>query len=190
MNELLFETDRLIVRHLRETDLPYYLAYRNDPEVARYQGWEHITREQAETTISEQMRMAPATPGKSFLFAVELKSAGRIIGDLGLVVREHDPHQGMTGYTFDRAYQGKGYASESFVGMLDFVFDPAGPNMHRIFALVEPENTPSVRLLERTGFRREGHFVRARWFKGRWVDDYQYAMLQAEWHQQRPPTSS
>lgn len=180
------ETERLILRHLQARDLEEYLGYRNDPEVARYQGWEHITREQAETTVNDQAALAPGTPGKTFLFAVELKSEGRLIGDLGLMIREHDPHQGMTGYTFSRAYQGKGYATEAFIGMLDLMFDPDGPNMHRIFALVEPENTPSVKLLERAGFRREGHFIRARWFKGRWVDDYQYAMLQSEWHEKRP----
>lgn len=180
-----FETDRLILRHLQASDLEDFLGYRNDPEVARYQGWEHFTREQAETTIAEQMLRVPGSPGKTFVFAVALKPDNRLIGDLGLMVREHDPNQAMTGYTFSRAYQGKGYATEAFIGMLDFVFDPNGLDMHRIFALVEPENTPSVRLLERTGFRREGHFVSARWFKGRWVDDYQYAMLQTEWHEKR-----
>ena len=177
------ETERLILRHLRARDLEDFLEYRNDPEVARFQGWEHFGREQAETYITEQGALNPGIPGKTFLFAVELKSEGRLIGDLGLMVREHDPNQGMTGYTFSRAYQGKGYATEAFIGMLDLMFG----EMHRIYALVEPDNTPSWRLLERVGFRREGHFVKARWFKGHWVDDYQYAMLQSEWHEKRPP---
>jgi len=41
--------------------------------------------------------------------------------------------------------------------------------------------TPSVALLERLGMRREGHFVENNWFKGRWADEYLYAVLRHEW---------
>ncbi len=34
------ETDRLILRQFRDTDLDEFLAYRSDPRVARYQGWD------------------------------------------------------------------------------------------------------------------------------------------------------
>ena len=32
-------TERLTIRHLRATDMPVVAAYRNDPEVARFQDW-------------------------------------------------------------------------------------------------------------------------------------------------------
>jgi len=35
--------------------------------------------------------------------------------------------------------------------------------------------------MERVGLRREGHFLKNAWFKGRWADEYLYAVLQAEW---------
>jgi RimJ/RimL family protein N-acetyltransferase len=37
------ETERLILRHFADSDLAPFLAYRNDPEVARYQAWESCT---------------------------------------------------------------------------------------------------------------------------------------------------
>ena len=37
-----------------------------------------------------------------------------------------------------------------------------------------------MRLLERVGMRREGHFIENVWFKGEWGDEYQYAMLERE----------
>ena len=33
------ETDRLLIRQIRDDDLETFLTYRNDPEVAKYQGW-------------------------------------------------------------------------------------------------------------------------------------------------------
>jgi len=36
----LIESERLILRHFEDSDLPAFLAYRNDPEVARYQSWD------------------------------------------------------------------------------------------------------------------------------------------------------
>jgi aminoglycoside 6'-N-acetyltransferase len=33
------ESERLVLRRFEDRDLASLLAYRNDPEVARYQGW-------------------------------------------------------------------------------------------------------------------------------------------------------
>ena len=35
----LLTTERLIIRRFQDSDLEFFLAYRNDPEVAKYQGW-------------------------------------------------------------------------------------------------------------------------------------------------------
>ena len=41
--------------------------------------------------------------------------------------------------------------------------------------------TPSARVLERLGMRREAHFVRSEFIKGEWTDEVVYAMLEEEW---------
>ena len=38
-----------------------------------------------------------------------------------------------------------------------------------------------VRLLQRLGLRREGHFLQNVWFKGKWGDEFLYAVLHGEW---------
>ncbi|GHO61818.1 hypothetical protein KSC_007100 [Ktedonobacter sp. SOSP1-52] len=43
------ETERLLLRRFTESDLPLFMAYRNDPEIARYQGWEGISEAVEET---------------------------------------------------------------------------------------------------------------------------------------------
>jgi RimJ/RimL family protein N-acetyltransferase len=44
-------------------------------------------------------------------------------------------------------------------------------------------NTLASQVLEKTGFRREAHFVENLWFKGRWASEYWYGMLQKEWNE-------
>src|SRR6185437_16278254 len=48
------ETARLRLRRFREDDLEPFLAYRNDPEVARYQSWEHTSLAEAQAFIQAE----------------------------------------------------------------------------------------------------------------------------------------
>ena len=74
---------------------------------------------------------------------------------------------------------GKGYATEALRAMVDYLFANLGK--HRIVASVDPRNTPSIRLIERLGFRKEAHFKESYYLRGEWVDDIIYAMLRTEW---------
>ncbi len=174
-----FETTRLTLRSFQDADLAPFLAYRNDPEVARYQSWESISLARAQAFVKEQRGLTPGVPGEWFQFAVTLRDVGQLIGDVGLNVLVHDVRQAQVGYSFDRAFQGQGFATEALTGVLDYAF--INLDLHRVIAVVDVLNTRSVALLERVGLRREGHFLKNTWFKGRWADEYLYALLQAEW---------
>ena len=41
MNDWLFQTEHLILRKLRENDYHSFIKYRNDPEIMKYQSWDH-----------------------------------------------------------------------------------------------------------------------------------------------------
>jgi RimJ/RimL family protein N-acetyltransferase len=173
------ETTRLRLRHFMDSDLALFMAYRNDPEVARYQGWEGISEPEARAFIQEQKEVQPGVPGQWFQIAVELKETGMLVGDCALKIEEHDERQAEIGYTLSRAYQGRGIASEAVSCVLEYAFVTLG--LHRVIAITDCENVASVALLERLGLRREGHFRQNVWFKGKWGDEYLYAMLQEEW---------
>jgi RimJ/RimL family protein N-acetyltransferase len=173
------ETTRLRLRHFRDADLALFMAYRNDPEVARYQGWEGISEPEARAFLQEQKEVQPGVPGQWFQIAVELKATGMLVGDCALKIEEHDERQAEIGYTLSRAYQGRGIASEAVSCVLEYAFVTLG--LHRVIAITDCENVASVALLERLGLRREGHFRQNVWFKGKWGDEYLYAMLQEEW---------
>jgi RimJ/RimL family protein N-acetyltransferase len=48
-------------------------------------------------------------------------------------------------------------------------------------ARIDAENTASARLAERLGMRLEAHLVENEWYKGRWSDELDYAILAREW---------
>lgn len=175
------ETSRLILRHFHEGDVVPLLAYRRDPEVARYQGWNSATEteDDVKERVQEMAKSTGATKGAWFQIAVEEKATGILVGDIGLRLRGDEPRQGVVGYTFARHAQGKGYATEAMIALLDYVFNTL--EVHRVMADALAENERSVRLLERLGFQKEGHFREAEWFEGYWADDVIYGLLKREW---------
>ncbi|HEY7095056.1 MAG TPA: GNAT family protein [Ktedonobacterales bacterium] len=173
------ETARLRLRRFGDADLPAFIAYRNDPDVARYQSWEGISEAEAVAFVREQQTAPAGEPGEGLQIAIERKDSGRMIGDCFFKVMEDDPRQAEIGYTLAREAQGHGFATEAVAALLTWAFPTF--DLHRIIAIVDVKNAASVALLERLGLRREGHFRENIWFKGAWGDEYLYAILRDEW---------
>jgi RimJ/RimL family protein N-acetyltransferase len=175
----LLQTERLILRQFDESDLTTFLAYLNDPLVARYQTWDTYSEQRAQEVIEEQKSLVPGMPGNAFLFAVELRETAALAGHVVLTVFTTEPRQAEIGFTFAREYQGQGLAMEGAARVLEYAFK--GLALHRVIAITDSENLKSVALLEKLGMRREGHFIQNIWFKGKWGDEYSYAILRDEW---------
>ncbi len=172
-------TERLVIRRFGPADSEPLAAYRSDPEIARYQGWEcPFSVEEAEAFISSLRGLAPGTPGTWFQFAVGLSPCGALIGDVALRTPRGDPRQAELGFSFSRAHQGRGYATEAVGRMVVYAFDELG--MNRVFSMTDIRNLRAQRLLERLEFRREGEFRESTWFKGAWASEFLYAQLDSE----------
>jgi len=177
---LILETPRLILRPFQDSDLEPFVAYRSDPEVARYQGWDApYSVERATEFIAEMSHKQPAVQGEWYQLAVELKQGAPLIGDCAFHTLAHDARQAEIGFTLARQYQGQGHAAEAVTRLLDYLFRDLG--LHRAVASCDVDNLASARLLERVGMRGEAHFVENIWFKGAWGSEYLYALLQREW---------
>ncbi|HEX8633951.1 MAG TPA: GNAT family protein [Pyrinomonadaceae bacterium] len=177
------ESERLILRRLNGADLAPLMAYLNDPLVARYQSWESYTEEGVRELIERQRNVSPGQPGRWFNFALEVKETGALAGHVALCVRADEPRQAEIGFALARSFQHQGLAAEAARRVLDYAFTEF--RLHRIVAVTDAENANSVALLERLGMRREGHFIQNVWFKGKWGDEYHYALLGEEWMRQQ-----
>ncbi|WP_410617451.1 GNAT family N-acetyltransferase [Amycolatopsis sp. lyj-109] len=173
MDELPVVTERLTVRRFDAADVPAFAAYRSDPAVARYQSWDApVPDAEARRLVAEFAAAGEGAPGW-FQYAVELRGGGGLIGDVGVCV---DPNrmQAELGFTIAPAHQRRGYATEAARCVLDRLF---GTGIRRVSAECDARNTASARLLERLGFRPEGHRRRHTWLKGEWTDDLLFGLL-------------
>jgi RimJ/RimL family protein N-acetyltransferase len=174
-----FETRRLLARSFTAGDVEAFVAYRADPDVARYQGWSDFTPERGEAFVESLAGVRPGEPGQWFQFALEERSGGVLVGDLALKVDADEPREAEVGFTLAPAHQGKGYATEALEALIGYAFESLG--LHRVVAVTDARNAPAAALLERVGMRREGHFIENVFFKGAWGSEFLFAILQREW---------
>jgi RimJ/RimL family protein N-acetyltransferase len=171
-------SERLRLRPFVPDDAHALAGYRSDPEVARYQGWDAPFPLEAARTLIAECAMSDAERPGWFQWALELATGDAIVGDLGVNLLE-DCRQAEIGFTIAPAFQRRGYATESVSRMLQHLLVERG--LHRVRAECDARNTGSQRLLERVGFRREGHLRSSTWSKGEWCDDYLYGLLAEDW---------
>jgi RimJ/RimL family protein N-acetyltransferase len=174
---VLIATERLTLRRFRASDARRLAEYRSDPAVARYQSWDApFPVERAVVAVRNFAAGSPDVAGH-FQYAIELTGDALLIGDV--YVRLHDNlKQAEIGFTLDRAYQGKGYATEAVGAVLDRLFRRQG--LHKVTGECDARNTASAALMERLGFRREGLLRQQTFIKGEWTDDLLYGLLAGE----------
>ncbi|HET9679903.1 MAG TPA: GNAT family N-acetyltransferase [Gammaproteobacteria bacterium] len=145
-------TERLVLRHLCEEDAAFILELVNDSDWLRYIGDRGVkTLNDARGYILN----GPMTMYKQFgfgLYRVELRDSGMPIGLCGLLKRD-SLEDADIGFAFLPQYRGCGYAFEAAAATLEYGTHTLG--LARIVAIVSPENTVSIRLLEKLGLRFE-----------------------------------
>ncbi|MFA5433786.1 MAG: GNAT family protein, partial [Candidatus Paceibacterota bacterium] len=144
----------------------------------KYQGWIPETIEDVEVFIGK-ISVEINEPETWFQFVIFEKESDKLIGDIGLHFMDSENKQVEIGCTLNKDYQGKGYAIEALKIILDFLINTL--EKHRIVTSIDPENSNSIRLVERLGFRKEAHFVESLFLNGKWVDDIVFALLAREW---------
>jgi len=176
----ILSSPRLSIRRFNADDAEAFATYRSDPDVARYQGWEApYPLEKAKRSIESLEGQAPGAPGAWFQFAVALTSTGMLIGDCGLRPTRRDPSQAELGFTFAKAYQRQGYASEAVRCLLEYVFGSLA--LQRVFAITQIQNDAANRLLKRLGFRLQGRFIENTAGPGQAESEFIYEQLQDDW---------
>ena len=116
------------------------------------------------------------TDGHWVGIAVELTATGEVVGDVAVELRGGGMFATL-GYTFAGAHHGKGYATEAAGAVVDAL---CVAGVHRFVATLDPENVPSMRVLEALGFTFESLAREAELIRGEWVDDLRYALLAAD----------
>ena len=95
-------------------------------------------------------------------------------------------HSAYLGYYALAPHAGAGYMSEGLALLLAFAYRRL--KLHRVEANIQPSNAPSIALVQRAGFTREGFSRRYVKIAGRWRDHERWAMLAEDWRAPRRPS--
>ncbi len=145
------DTGRIVLRELDSSDLDRLAEIYADIDVMRYIAKGIVlTYEQTRKSI-ENWKAYYEKHGFGNWAAIE-KGTGRFIGLCGLSWLE-DKSDVEVSYLFAKEAWGRGYATETAGAIIDYGFNVAG--LKRIVALVYPQNTPSIHVIEKLGMRYE-----------------------------------
>lgn len=147
MAEIVFDTGRIIVRHLVDDDFTCLHALTGDSQVMRYVGnLQPYTPEQTKQAIAEAQ--TSYNDNGFGLWAFVEKSTGRFMGYGGL---EYLPGREIpeVAYILAPAYWGQGYASEIAQAIVNYAFHTLG--LPRIGASFDPANHPSMAVARKAG---------------------------------------
>jgi ribosomal-protein-alanine N-acetyltransferase len=127
-------------------------------------------------SMVRQMR-GEARAGRQLPFAVE--SQGRFVGQVTVsnIVRGSAQFASI-GYWIDKAYAGRGITPRAVAMVIDHCFGPVG--LHRIEVAIRPENTSSLRVVEKLGINEVGFAPRFLHIDGDWRDHRIFAITKEE----------
>ncbi|HSH80005.1 MAG TPA: GNAT family protein [Herpetosiphonaceae bacterium] len=176
-------SQRLLLRLFTGSDAPALLAL-SLANCGFMRPWEPrrddagFTLAATEQSIQEQQRQWSEDLGYSF--GVWDRTASTLIGRVTLsrVTRRAFQNCGV-GYWLDMTHNGRGYMTEAVRLVVGYAFGELG--FHRVEAATLLHNVGSIRVLEKTGFRREGLALRYLQINGRWQDHYLWAITSEEW---------
>ena len=146
----MLKTERLWLDNLRAEDVGPIAAYRNDPDCARFQRWEAVSKDAVAAFVKAFENSRWLSEEEEQHYAIRAEET--FVGDLSCFYNEQDRCVTL-GITVAPVHQRKGYAGELLEAVVAAV-KGAYPGLD-IVALIDPENTASVALFEKLGFERE-----------------------------------
>ena len=181
-SKLRIETDRLVLRPPQHGDYRAWSALRRD-SAAFLQPWEptwandHLSRKSFTNRVYwAQRSISGGTAVPLFLIR---KADDMLLGAITLDNIRRGPAQaGTTGYWIGEPFARAGYMREAIAAVINYAF--AALDLSRIEAGCLPENTPSRRLLESSGYKYEGVAQSYLQIAGRWRNHVLYANLRGD----------
>ena len=178
MDQPTLTTERLILRPFDATDAAAVQALAGDREIADTTlRIPHPYEDgMAEEWIADHRGQFEA--GTLVVFAIELKSDGKLAGAISLTV-ERGLLKAEMGYWVGRPFWNEGYCTEAARRIVEYGFDDLGLN--RIAAQHLVRNPSSGRVMQKIGMRHEGTLKEATIKWDRFEDLELYSLLRREW---------
>ncbi len=168
----MLEGEKINLRILEKEDIPLFAEWLNDPQVfGEYNPLHQETRERVEKIFSGPHDTKP--------FVVEKKDGSKIGFIAGFQVLHPATRQLEISYCLVPSEREKGYGTEALMIIVDFLFLTG--DAVRIQAQTDSRNIASQKMLEKSGFTKEGVLRKSFFVRGEWRDSWIYSILREEW---------
>ena len=169
----IIESPRLLLRPIEPSDAEALFPSFSDPQLMTY--WSsgpHSHVDQSRKYIATGPEW-PDGRGWAVTFRDKVNAIGRVVA-----IHKRD-HVSEIGYLFSRKTWGTGVAIEAVTALITHLFQ--AEKHRKLIADVDPDNAPSIGLLERLGFQQEG-YLRAEWETHIGVrDSLLFGLLASDW---------
>ena len=167
-------TDRLQLRHVEKSDVNEVFFLRSDERVMKY-----IDRTPAKTTDDAykfiQIINDLEKNNEEVTWAITLKDDLKLIGTICYWNIKKEHYRAEIGFALHPDYWRKGIMQEALAEVINFGFKAM--KLHSVEAHVNPNNIPSIKLLEKNGFIREAYFKENYFYDGKFLDTAVYSLL-------------
>ncbi len=178
LNSIPIETERLVLRYIESGDAYDMFEYASLSEVCEFLLWSpHINVSATEGYIEFlQKRYLRGLYGD---WAVVLKETNKMIGTCGFASINTSAKSCEIGYVLSPKYRGKGYMTEAVNAVLKLSFERL--DMLEANLRIIAENSSSVKLAKRVGFKLDRVAESEMEIKGVMRDIAHYSMSKAEY---------
>jgi RimJ/RimL family protein N-acetyltransferase len=172
------EAPLLFLRELRSGDALSVWQWVGDPDAVRHVPLGPFDPAGAVRYVEQLIAEAKRVPRESYTLGIVERASSELVGTVALSVDSRAHRRAELGYILRRDVWGRGLATEAAGLMVDFAIEHLG--MNRVWAVCDPENGASGRVLEKIGMRHEGTLRQDLLVHGVWRDSKLYATLAAD----------
>ncbi|WNM17988.1 GNAT family N-acetyltransferase [Flavobacterium capsici] len=175
--QAILTTERLLLKGITPALIHELYNSKSKEEIMNYfefdeAGYENFKNKHEKGMETDQLSL--------FFFLLVDKSTNKTIGDCGFHTWNRKHRRAEVFYMMrNEEYKQKGLMTEAVAAVLEYGFTVL--ELHRVEALVADWNTPSIKLLQRYGFTKEGTMREDYFFDGKNVSSECYSLLKWEW---------
>ena len=178
LQPILIQTPRLILKGLTPEDITYIFENYTKEDIKKLLG--HQSDEEYQKEAYRQMKGYTSFNNRFMQFIIADKFSGANIGRC--LYHSWSPEHKraeIAYYITVESFKGQGLMSEAVSAVLDYGFHQM--QLHRIEALVAPDNTASLRIIKKFGFTQEGVLREHYYTNNQYEDSFVFSLLRREY---------
>lgn len=178
----ILESERLSLRELCIEDAQAMFKLRSNEEVMKYVPRPRPSDINEIYALFEEIHQG-FLKEQNLGWAITLKEAPDVlIGFIGFPKLDFNNFRAEVGYMLAPGFWAKGIAGEALALINDFGFNVLGLNS--IYAIIDPENVASAKVLLKQGYVKEAYFKQDFFYNGKFLDSEIYSLLKSS-HQSK-----